>query len=260
MLFPEEDAPLLKAWIVKRIEDTSDADAEVLAEYIIALLKHDGSKEDVRKLCEAEIPDFLTEDPKAFLDDVFQTIVYKSYVPGAPPPPKLPPSAQQPPPRPPTNDAAGANEPTAPPSRKRGYRDFDAPGGQEAQSQIDQRPMKNPRRNGQWQGELPQPPEFPMVMPPFDPENPMAAFMNIGMAYPGMQQFVAQRGRGGRQKRRGRCRDFDNKGYCARGANCVYEHGPDLGYMMGMEGLPLNEGKVSLVLCGTGSGPFAVCL
>lgn len=39
----------------------SDADAEVLAEYIIALLKHDGNKESVRELCEQEIPDFLTE-------------------------------------------------------------------------------------------------------------------------------------------------------------------------------------------------------
>jgi RNA-binding protein 26 len=61
MLFPEEHAPLLKAWIVKRIEDTSDADADVLAEYVIALLKHDGDADAVRKLCEQEIPDFLSE-------------------------------------------------------------------------------------------------------------------------------------------------------------------------------------------------------
>jgi RNA-binding protein 26 len=61
MLFSEEDAPLLKAWIVQRIEDTSDADADVLAEYVIALLKHDGDADAVRKLCEQEIPDFLSE-------------------------------------------------------------------------------------------------------------------------------------------------------------------------------------------------------
>lgn len=31
------------------------------------------------------------------------------------------------------------------------------------------------------------------------------------------------------QKKRGRCRDYDNKGYCARGQNCKFEHtnGPD---------------------------------
>lgn len=93
MLFPEDDAPLLKTWIVKRIENTfvcpqpatraapldvylalpmltspfflsfyrSDADSDVLADYVIALLKHDGDAESVRQLCEAEIPDFLTE-------------------------------------------------------------------------------------------------------------------------------------------------------------------------------------------------------
>lgn len=78
MLFPEGDAPPLKAWIVKRIEDTcvtpeidcyarlptvgsSDADSDVLADYVIALLKHDGDQPAIRKLCEQEIPDFLTE-------------------------------------------------------------------------------------------------------------------------------------------------------------------------------------------------------
>lgn len=41
----------------------SDADSDVLADYVIALLKHDDNQENVRKLCEKEIPDFLTEGP-----------------------------------------------------------------------------------------------------------------------------------------------------------------------------------------------------
>lgn len=40
---------------------SSDADSDVLAEYVIALLKHDGDPDAVRKLCEQEIPDFLSE-------------------------------------------------------------------------------------------------------------------------------------------------------------------------------------------------------
>lgn len=39
----------------------SDADADVLAEYVLALLRHDAPIDEVRKLCEAEIPDFLKE-------------------------------------------------------------------------------------------------------------------------------------------------------------------------------------------------------
>lgn len=84
MLFVEADAPLVKAWIVKRLENkygpnnatrpllrhpadpfcvvsSSDADADVLADYVLALLKHDGDVEAIRKLFEAEIPDFLRE-------------------------------------------------------------------------------------------------------------------------------------------------------------------------------------------------------
>lgn len=40
---------------------SSDADADVLADYVLALLRHDGDIETVRKLCEEEIPDFLKE-------------------------------------------------------------------------------------------------------------------------------------------------------------------------------------------------------
>lgn len=255
MLFPEEDAPLLKAWIVKRIEDTSDADAEVLAEYIIALLKHDGSKEDVRKLCEAEIPDFLTEDPKAFLDDVFQAIAYKSYVPGAPPPPKLPPAGVPTQPAAFANDAAGGfnlNGGVAmmPPQgpRKRGYHDFDAPGGHEG-FHNGHRPIKNPRRHGRGRGRMDdmQPGEFPpMPLAPYDPESPMAAFMGMGMPYPGMPQFPGPGTRGGRQRgKRGRCRDFDNKGFCARGSSCNYDHNGNEnnagGYMPPMGQNPMGQ-------------------
>lgn len=39
----------------------SDADADVLADYVLALLRHDGDEAAVRKLCEEEIPDFLKE-------------------------------------------------------------------------------------------------------------------------------------------------------------------------------------------------------
>ena len=33
----------------------------MLADYVLALLRHDGNTETVRRLCEEEIPDFLKE-------------------------------------------------------------------------------------------------------------------------------------------------------------------------------------------------------
>ncbi|KAJ8131220.1 hypothetical protein O1611_g2403 [Lasiodiplodia mahajangana] len=89
MLFAEADAPLIKTWIVKRLENNSDADADVLADYVLALLRHDGDVETIRKLFEEEIPDFLREDAAAFTDDVLQAVKYRSYIPGAPPIPSV---------------------------------------------------------------------------------------------------------------------------------------------------------------------------
>ncbi|KAK5628424.1 hypothetical protein RRF57_004139 [Xylaria bambusicola] len=150
MLFDEEDADLIKAWIVKRLENNSDADADVLADYVLALLRHDGDVETIRKLFEEEIPDFLREDAAAFTDDVLQAVRYRSYIPGAPPAPPAPPITRQPrfpPPVAPTHVAsrpdmmqpstalyhpsAPFSEPLAPPpfpqtnSRKRAHNDRD---------------------------------------------------------------------------------------------------------------------------------------
>jgi RNA-binding protein 26 len=44
-----------------------DADSDVLADYVLALLRHSGSIEEVRKLCEAEMPDFLQDGSNTLL-------------------------------------------------------------------------------------------------------------------------------------------------------------------------------------------------
>ncbi|KAM5348323.1 hypothetical protein ACJ41O_008147 [Fusarium nematophilum] len=243
MLFPDEDVPLLKAWIVKRIENTSDADADVLAEYVIALLKHDGDRDAVRKVCEEEIPDFLSEDPKAFLDDVFQALTYKTYLPGARPPPKTGSDAKSPQQaqqylQPPPFENAPSNG-----SRKRGFYDrddFDAPDGRDAPhhggraTKQQRRSGRNGRgddaRGGRFGGQpghmhgLPPRPDMAL-----DPKA-MEIFLqmgSMGMPYPGMPNFAQQGFGGGRNqpRRKGRCRDFDMKGFCSRGSTCPYDHG-----------------------------------
>ncbi|KAG6312099.1 hypothetical protein E4U44_003674 [Claviceps purpurea] len=241
MLFSEEDAPLLKAWIVKRIENTSDADADVLAEYVIALLKHDGDEASVRSLCEQEIPDFLTEDSKQFLDDVFQAITYRSYVPGAPAPPAPKPSpmvTKEPP-------TAPANPQQQQP-RKRRFEETVAPNDHDRNGSHG-RAAKHARRGrrgghaedraayGQGHQSQMQGQNYPMglMMPPLDPNNPMEALMSMqamSMAFPMMGDAssgwfgpAAGRGERGGSKRR-RCRDFDQKGYCSRGSTCNFDH------------------------------------
>jgi RNA-binding protein 26 len=300
MLFPEEHATFLKAWIVKRLENTSDADADVLADYVLALLRHDGTAEEVKALCEAEIPDFLKEDTAVFVNDVFDAIQYKSYLPGAPPAPKRRPgrpsqlglpggngSAQQlqgnvtaanvgasvqsagsggagfapygnataPPPMNPAEPVHGQGAGQAR-GKKRSYNDGDVDMSNGQGSVAGDRPQKQPRRFqnggrggrggfGPARGGLEQPGYMPSVAPPGAgmPSGDMNAALQAMLrlqaemqAMGGMPQppqmpvapaiYGAPQGQG-RQRPRKRCRDFDEKGYCPRGINCRFQHGPD---------------------------------
>ncbi|PQE33245.1 hypothetical protein CJF32_00003781 [Rutstroemia sp. NJR-2017a WRK4] len=277
MLFSEEDAPELKKWIVKRLENTSDADADVLADYVLALLRHDGDVNAVRELCEAEIPDFLKEDSSIFVQDVFDAIQYKSYLPGAAPPhpaqPFLPPTGPS---------AAAFNHPgMAAPlgpqngSRKRTYNDVRGDGDLHSYmggGDQNGRAFKQPRRGGGqgrgnfdnygngrggFQGRpqhmqmqqpqyMPGMPSPPPGMPPFDPNNPMAAILAMqaaGMPFPGMPGFPPSGSPPPTHMspRKQICRDYDQKGFCARGNACMFEHGQDSIYVPGGAGKPAEE-------------------
>jgi RNA-binding protein 26 len=295
MLFTEQEQPLLKKWIVKRLENTcvqlnssskvladlltfsSDADADVLADYVLALLKHDGDTASVRALCEAEIPDFLKEDSAVFVQDVFDAIHYKSFLPGAPPPPLRRRSLPFAPPSGPSAHSYGnlgigaqlgpLNGPRKRPYNDRGDGDAQDRGFQQG-GDPNGRVYKQPRRGGggmvvgnfdnfsngrggfaggrpppmdmqvmppqNFQG-MPGMPSPPPGMPPFDPNNPMAAMLAMqamGFPVPGMPKFpqasspVGQGPRGRpTQQRKQRCRDYDQKGFCARGNTCMFEHG-----------------------------------
>jgi RNA-binding protein 26 len=290
MLFPEEDTPLLKKWIVKRLENTyeyeylsscgtftdtvytnsTDADADVLADYVLALLRQDNDPAEVRTLFMTEIPDFLQEHTEGFTQDLFDAVQWKSYLPGGGPPrrPSLP---FAPPlgPSVPSYGNLGMGAPPIGPShnglRKRSYNDRGDGDSQDRGFQggdPNGRVFKQPRRGGARGGfdnfngrggfsggrgspmnvqGMPPPQGFPNMpgmpspppgMPPFDPNNPMAAMLAMqAMGFP-LPSFPTpgSPGVGGppipnMQPKKQRCRDYDQKGFCARGNTCMYEHG-----------------------------------
>ncbi|KAL2260694.1 hypothetical protein VTK26DRAFT_5226 [Humicola hyalothermophila] len=288
MLFPEEHAPHLKKWIVKRLENTSDADADVLADYVLALLRHDGDVNAVRKLCEDEIPDFLKEDSSVFVNDVFEAIAYRSYLPGAPPPPPkhtasfptptAPAGAAAPPPGglfyddvPPSHGPPYQPQPPFPGgSRKRAYNDWDDPNAQNGRDAAagggyGGRTYKQPRRGGYggrgvtrsddstngFRGgaaaSVPTGPAFPPApgqlapqqsgsAPPapstvgyFDPNGSLDAMFGMSLAAGRpMPEFMPPHDRAqAPPRRRARCRDWERKGFCQRGSNCMFEHSND---------------------------------
>lgn len=81
----------------------------------------------------------------------------------------------------------------------------------------------------------------PPGMPPLDPNNPMATFLAMqAMGFPGMPplpQGISPSSNAGptstfvQGQRPRRCRDYDTKGFCARGNSCKFEHGNDSIYV-----------------------------
>ncbi|KAK5112370.1 hypothetical protein LTR62_004333 [Meristemomyces frigidus] len=245
MPLDEEDTGLFKNWVTKELAKVSDADSEVLADYIVALVS---AADDAASVSDA-LDDFIPGKAKRFVDDVFQAIATRSYDPAQ----RLRTSKAPPPPFPGaiTNGLA-----TAP--RKRSYHDWD---DEHMQNRFNtaiasgNRPPKQPRRGGrlsnmqdsgqvhgravghsqrQGQGMLgmdwPRPPTPPPGIPAFDLHNPMVSFLAMQQAMgmvtngPNITTY-GPASRSVHKTSRRRCRDYDTKGFCTRGTSCLYEHG-----------------------------------
>lgn len=59
MLLDDSESEQLKTWVIKRLEDISDADSDVLADYVLALVKSDEPDEQVKQNCLDNLEDFL---------------------------------------------------------------------------------------------------------------------------------------------------------------------------------------------------------
>lgn len=81
MLIEEEEAAELKTWVVKRLENISDADSDVLADYVIALMRADTPESELRLNAVDCLEDFLKDNTAAFVDEIFRAIHTKSYSP-----------------------------------------------------------------------------------------------------------------------------------------------------------------------------------
>ncbi|MCJ1313913.1 hypothetical protein MMC25_007593 [Agyrium rufum] len=85
-MISDDEAQDLKVWVTKRLEDISDADSDVLADYVLALLRTETAEPELRANTIANLEDFLRENTITFVDEVLTVIRNKSYVPGYVPP------------------------------------------------------------------------------------------------------------------------------------------------------------------------------
>lgn len=258
-LLNETHSETLKTWIQKRLEDISDADSDVLADYVLALVGSDETEEAAKQNAVVSLTDFLQEKSEGFVDEVFGVIrgmkgeVSKGSVQveaegggmGAGAGTKRgfeeEPQEQE---RRLPGFGQGENRPMKQARRGRGG-GFEVRGGRGGfgqpmrQGQYFMPPM-GPAAGAPQMGNMPRMPTPPQGMPPFDPNNPgavLAALQAMGMPMPptgaggspfqngnGFNAPPQGNGFGAPRKTGKRCRDYDQKGYCTFGATCKYDH------------------------------------
>lgn len=216
MQLDDAQAQLLKNWLVKKLENDSDADSDVLADYVLALVRGDGTPQELRVSCIENLRDFLQDGTETFVDQVITALKTRSYDPSQ------------------TTSSQSLERlpPTGPRKRTFDNRgDDSAPSGRFGNGE---RPMKQMRRGGRGNkiaqntlnaGDAGANMNFPQGMSMQEALGAMMA-MQQAMGLPplaGMEQFGTQTASGVANPQR--CRDFDTKGVCPRGAACPYEHG-----------------------------------
>ncbi|KAL2754484.1 hypothetical protein ACRALDRAFT_1076176 [Sodiomyces alcalophilus JCM 7366] len=246
MLVAKVEEPHLKAWLMNKLPEVSDTETDILAEYVVALLaSQEGDASQIRAGCESELPPFLNPDatPK-FVDDLFRAIESKSFLPPElrPAPSKKSLESQQSP--------SQASSSLAEGNRKRPYHERENMGPAYAPS-PGERAFKQPRRGGGFgrgigatdanDAHASQNYDPRDAFPPTGFSHPLdmiqlGSFNGLPAATaPGLPQQPPPFPSGPQsrpygtpptaRKRRQRCRDFDTKGFCARGNSCQFDHG-----------------------------------
>lgn len=217
-----------------------------LRDYCLALIKTEDPEPVAKANCVEQLKDFIGDSAQDFVDDAFYVISTRNYDPAQRAPKTAAPVYGLP-------KRATFDWPRKPhESRKRSYHDGDAEQhqiGRVSRYTSGERPVKQSRRGGkrhegrggsigvqqyggvvpyvpqQQLSQLPTLPTPPPGMPPFDPSNPMSSLIAMGqlmgLPMPPMDGIDVSPPNGiGR-----RCRDYDERGFCARGISCPYNHG-----------------------------------
>ncbi|KAL1900351.1 hypothetical protein Cpir12675_001035 [Ceratocystis pirilliformis] len=260
LLYNEADSPRLKEWIVQRLGDTSDADSDILADYILALLRHEGDLASTRELCESELKDFFqdgTDQASNFVDELFRVLDYKSYLPGALPQPPVPVKN--------SFEEFPSSVPTQPKNhnkRKAVDNDVSGPSASKVSRVSMDNEFANPRTAMQpWTGGYPTAMPGLPTRPPIAPgvnmesianmnmnidlnalanmamfnQNLLAMFTGVGGISSGLDSETGGLAKGSKKskKKKRRCRDWERTGLCSKGDSCKFSHGdPDLPFPM----------------------------
>ncbi|KAF9073733.1 hypothetical protein BDP27DRAFT_1318062 [Rhodocollybia butyracea] len=238
MIFDQANAPHLKPWLVRTLEPICDAEPGALADYILALLKHNVPELEMKKELQSQLEEFLEKECTPFIDTLFTALRSKSYLPYE----ASPTVSGKPDPGIPIPLDALLSSPSISSSpegsRKRSLENPE-PGSRP--------PAKGPRLEGQFSRHS---------NGRGAPDSRTGGWSNKGGRPNGMGPMNGQPAYQPPDQKK-ICRDYYNLGFCSRGALCKFSHGedaliPDQLYMNGGPMLmPMFNG------IGMGAGPTA---
>ncbi|KAA1133073.1 RNA-binding protein 26 [Puccinia graminis f. sp. tritici] len=208
MILEQKQSDYLKQWMVQKLKPICDADHEVLSEYVMALLRHDQSENQLRSSCLKQLEDFLQQDTKLFVTDLFDHLRTFGAFNGSYQPPEI-------------NLSASVL------LRKRSLA-VDEPYLLPNNNQLD-----NQHRPSQ-SSTAPIPQYTPTQSHPSflhfpEPQsnliNPLPSFNpSSHTQQPPYNNTNTNQPRNSKRPRRSICRDYHYRGYCARGSSCHFSH------------------------------------
>ncbi|CAO1634163.1 unnamed protein product [Sympodiomycopsis kandeliae] len=206
-LFESTHSEQVKKWLIAELGPICDAEPDVLADYVIALLKHDANESDLTELLKEQLSDFLDDNTDGFVKKLVSTLAKQSYLF----------DEQQS-----ASNATGIlPEESNAAARKRPADEepvTSPPSGPKAQSGGAQGKHKRPRAvENHARSSIDR--SLPEAGVGRDAELSSGSIME-----PHSSSLVD---RMKPMKARHKCRDFHEKGWCARGDHCKYEHSTD---------------------------------
>lgn len=78
-----EQVEALKTWLTAKLSPICDAEPGALAKYVCALVKKDKPEQDLRDICVDQLDVFLQQNTKPFVNDLFEALKSKTYIPPA---------------------------------------------------------------------------------------------------------------------------------------------------------------------------------
>ncbi|KAJ1656437.1 hypothetical protein IWQ61_003994 [Dispira simplex] len=80
MQLHEPDLANLKAFLSEKLQSISDADPDVLSDYIVVLLEHSKPTPELKDNCKSQLDEFLTTNTSSFVDELFDYLERKEHL------------------------------------------------------------------------------------------------------------------------------------------------------------------------------------